>query len=45
MFTLTLLLVFAAFVLTIASASGRVPLWPAVLCLVLAELLEAWPRS
>ncbi|MGH8636677.1 MAG: hypothetical protein ACREUZ_06020 [Burkholderiales bacterium] len=43
MFTLTMLLLFAAFVLTLVSAAGRVPLWPAVLCLVLAALVQVWP--
>ena len=41
--TITLLLAAAAFVLTIASAVGRVPLWVAVLLLTLIELLRDLP--
>lgn len=44
MVTVTLLLLLAAFVLTIASAGGKAPLWAAVFCLVLLELLRVLPR-
>lgn len=43
MLTVTFLLVLAAFVVTIASAMGRAPLWVAVLLLVLVELLRVVP--
>lgn len=42
--TITLLLVLAAFVSTVASAMGKCPLWVAVLLLVLVELLRILPR-
>jgi hypothetical protein len=41
--TITLLLVLAAFLVTIAHAIGKAPLWPAVLLLVLVELLRVVP--
>jgi len=44
MLTVTLLLVLAAFALTIASAMGRAPLWAAVVLLCLMELLRVLPR-
>ncbi len=44
MLTVTLLLVLAAFVVTIASAMGKAPLWPAVLLLVVVHLLAGLPR-
>ncbi len=44
MLTLTLLLVLSAFVVTIASAMGKAPLWVAVLLLVMVELLRVIPR-
>ena len=43
MLTVLLLLALAGFVLTIAAAAGKCPLWPAVLLLVLIELLERLP--
>lgn len=43
MLTVTLLLVLSAFVVTIASAMGKAPLWIAVLLLVLIELVRAVP--
>ncbi len=43
MLTVALLLVLAAFVVTIASAMGKAPLWVAVLLLVVLELLRAIP--
>lgn len=43
MLTIALLLVLAAFVVTIASAMGKAPLWVAVLLLVLLELLRVMP--
>lgn len=44
MLTVTLLLVLAAFVCTIASALGRCPLWIAVLLLCVVHLLAILPR-
>ena len=43
MITVVLLLVLAAFVVTIASAIGKAPLWVAVLLLVVLELLRVVP--
>ena len=43
MLTITLLLVLAAFVVTIASAMGKAPLWVAVLLLVMVDLLRVVP--
>ena len=43
MITVVLLLLVAAFVLTILSAMGRVPIWIAVVLLVVAGLLGALP--
>ena len=43
MLTVTLLLVLSAFIVTIASAIGKAPLWVAVLLLVLVELLRIVP--
>jgi hypothetical protein len=40
--TIVMLLVLAAFIVTIASAMGRAPLWVAVLLLTLVELLRTW---
>ncbi len=45
MLTLTLLLVVAAFVITIANAMNKAPLWVAVLLLVMIELLRVIPRG
>lgn len=42
--TLTLLLVLSAFVVTIASAIGKAPLWVAVFLLVLIHLIQVLPR-
>lgn len=42
--SVTLLLELAAFVLTIASAAGKSPLWPAVLLIDVALLLEVLAR-
>lgn len=36
-------LVVAAFIVTIVAAAGKAPLWVAVLCLVLVELLRLLP--
>jgi len=41
--TITLLLALAAFVLTVASAAGKVSLWPAVLVLSLLALIPYLP--
>lgn len=43
MLTIALLLVLAAFVVTILSAMGKAPLWIAVLLAVLVELLQVVP--
>ena len=43
MLTVMLLLVIAAFVVTIASAMGKAPLWVAVLLLVVVHLLTSLP--
>jgi hypothetical protein len=43
MLTITLLLVLAAFVVTVAASIGKAPLWIAVLLLVLLELLHVVP--
>lgn len=43
MLTVLLLLVLAAFVLTLASAAGKTPLWPAVFVLCVVALLERLP--
>lgn len=43
MLTVTMLLVLAAFVVTIAAAMNRAPLWVAVLLLVIIELLRLIP--
>jgi hypothetical protein len=44
MLSVTLLLVIAAFVCTIASALGKCPLWIPVLLLVVVHLLGLMPR-
>jgi len=44
MLSITLLLVLAAFAVTIGSAMGRMPLWVAVLLLVLLSLMAVLPR-
>lgn len=44
MLTITGALVVAAGILTLVSAAGKVPLWPAVLCLVIVEALQLFPR-
>jgi hypothetical protein len=41
--TVTILLVLSAFVVTIANAIGKAPLWVAVLLVVLIELLRVVP--
>ena len=43
MLTVTFLLVLAAFVVTIASAMGKAPLWVAVLLLVMIQLMLTVP--
>ena len=40
MISITMLLLIAAFVVTIMSAMGKSPLWPAVLLLVVAMLVQ-----
>ena len=44
MLNVTLLLVLASFVVTIASAAGTAPLWVSVLLLTLVHLLALLPR-
>lgn len=44
MLPIVVVLVFVAFVLALASVSGRVPLWASVFVLCLIELLQQWPR-
>jgi hypothetical protein len=43
MLTSVFLLVLAAFIVTIANAVGKAPLWVAVLLLVMVELLRVVP--
>jgi hypothetical protein len=43
MLTVFLILALAAFIVTIASAMGKAPVWVAVLVLCLIELLRALP--
>jgi hypothetical protein len=43
MLSVVMLLVVAAFIVTILSAIGKCPLWVAVLLLVLIELLHVMP--
>jgi len=43
MLTVTFLLALAAFIVAIASAMGKAPLWVAVLLLCLIELLRVVP--
>ncbi len=43
MITVVFLLVMAAFVVTVASAMGKCPLWVAVLLLVMVELVRVVP--
>lgn len=43
MLTVFLILALAAFIVTIASAVGRAPLWVAVIILCLIELLRVLP--
>ena len=43
MITVLLILAIAAFVMTVGTAMGKVPLWIAVLLLSLLELLRALP--
>jgi hypothetical protein len=44
MLPLLALLVLAALILTLVAAVGRLPLWIAVLIVVLIQLLQIWPR-
>ncbi len=37
------ILVGVALVFTVAAAMGKIPLWPAVLILVILETLRVWP--
>lgn len=43
MLTLIFVLVLTAFIITIASAMGKAPLWIAVFLLVLVELIRVLP--
>lgn len=44
MLTVTMLVLLAAFITTIAAAAGKVPLWIAVFLVTVLELLERLPR-
>ena len=44
MLTVSLVLVLAAFFVTVAAALGRAPLWVAVIILVLLHMLAVLPR-
>jgi len=44
MLTVTLLVLLAAFVLVCMAAMNKAPLWGAVLLLVVAQLLQFFPR-
>lgn len=44
MLTVSVLLLLAAFLVTIVSATGRAPLWAAVLLLIVNALLGVLPR-
>jgi hypothetical protein len=44
MLTVTLLVVLAAFIVTLAAAINKAPLWIAVLLVVVAHLLQVLPR-
>lgn len=43
MISVVLLLLLAAFVITIASAMGKAPLWPAVVLMLVVMLLQVLP--
>jgi hypothetical protein len=43
MITITLLLVVGAFIVTVASAMNKCPLWPAVVLICVALLLRSLP--
>lgn len=45
MLTVFVLLAIAAFIVTVASAIGKAPLWVAVLLLAVIELLRVLPRG
>ena len=42
---LIVVLLLVAFVITVGAGVGKLPLWPAVLLLALAELLAHWPAA
>lgn len=42
--TIPLLLVAAGALLALGAATNKIPLWPAVFVLAVAQLLEVWPR-
>jgi hypothetical protein len=44
MLTIFIFLAIAAFIVTIASAAGKTPLWMAVIILCLIELLRVLPK-
>jgi hypothetical protein len=44
MFPVLILLVFCSLILALINVAGRIPLWPAVFVLGLAELIQLWPR-
>jgi hypothetical protein len=44
MLTLTQILVVMALAFTLVAATGRLPLWPAVLLIAIVQMLTVWPR-
>jgi uncharacterized membrane protein YoaK (UPF0700 family) len=44
MLTVTTLLIVGAFVVTLAAALGKAPLWVSVILIVLAMMLQVLPR-
>jgi hypothetical protein len=44
MITVTLLLLLAALVIVIAAAMGKSPEWPAIVLLIVVELLQVVPK-
>jgi len=43
-FSVSVVLVLAAFFVALAAANPKVPLWPAVVLLTIVEMLQVWPR-
>lgn len=42
---LIVLLLLVAFAVTVGAGVGKLPLWPAVLVLIVADLLAHWPGA